>query len=75
MTPYRNINGDSGVSAFEYGEDYIRVLFKTGAQYLYTNQSAGRGNIDHMKKLATQGGGLNAFINTKVKKLYARKER
>ncbi|WP_286978959.1 hypothetical protein [Aminobacterium sp. UBA5514] len=75
MTPYRNINGDSGVSAFEYGEDYIRVLFNTGAQYLYTNQSAGRENIECMKKLAAQGDGLNAFINTKVKKLYAQKER
>jgi len=74
MQYYKNINGDSGVQAYEYGADFIRVKFSTGAVYVYTNASAGPQNIAEMKKLADEGKGLNAFINLKVKKLYARKE-
>jgi hypothetical protein len=75
MVRYKNSDGDSGVHSYEYGADYIRVQFTTGAIYLYTYQSAGAENIEHMKKLAQCGNGLNAFINTVVKKLYAKKER
>jgi hypothetical protein len=72
---YRDIDGDSGVSAYEIGEDFVRVQFSTGAIYLYTESSAGSANIEQMKVLAEKGNGLNSFINTRVRKLYARKER
>lgn len=75
MERYRNIIGDSGVSAYEIGADFIRVQFSTGATYLYTYSSAGSVNIEQMKVLAQKGDGLNSFINTRVRKLYARKER
>ncbi|MBN8563680.1 MAG: hypothetical protein J0L70_24395 [Leptolyngbya sp. UWPOB_LEPTO1] len=75
MERYRDIDGDSGVSAYEIGVDFIRVQFSTGAIYLYTNSSAGSANIEQMKILAAKGNGLNSFINTRVRKLYARKER
>lgn len=71
----KDIDGDSGVTAYEYGSDYIRVQFSTGAIYLYTYQSAGSHNIEHMKALARNGNGLNAYINTNVRKMYAKKER
>jgi len=74
MQIYKNLDGDSGVQAYEYGTDFIKVKFSTGAVYVYTNASAGTHNIAEMKKLADEGKGLNAFINTKVKKLYARKD-
>jgi len=74
MIPYKNIDGDSGVSAYENGADYIKVKFSTGSIYTYTYKSAGSENIEHMKILAQSGEGLNAFINESVKKLYARKE-
>ena len=70
MELYKNNNGESGVNAYEYGSDYIRVRFSTGAEYLYTYQSAGVENIEHMKVLAKNGAGLNAFINRVVRKLY-----
>jgi hypothetical protein len=74
MERYKNIDGDSGVSAYEIGGDFIRVQFSTGATYLYTYTSAGQANIEQMKVLAQKGDGLNSFINTTVRKLYARKE-
>jgi len=75
MERYKNIDGDSGVAGYEIGDDFIRIQFTTGAIYLYTNASAGTQNIEQMKKLAVAGDGLNAFIDTRVRKAYARKER
>jgi hypothetical protein len=72
---YKDLDNDSGVSAYEIGTDFIRVQFSTGAVYLYTYSSAGQENIEQMKMLAKNGEGLNAFINTKVRKAFARKER
>jgi hypothetical protein len=74
MERYRNIDGDSGVIAYELGTDYIRVQFSDNSVYLYTDASAGSGNIEMMKKLAAAGDGLNAFINKHVRKRYAKKE-
>ncbi len=75
MERYADNNNNSGVAGYDLGPDYIRVQFKDGAIYLYTDASAGRQNISQMKSLAMQGDGLNAYINRHVSKLYARKER
>jgi hypothetical protein len=74
MERYRDIEGDSGVLAYEPSRDFIRDQFKDNSVYLYTYASAGSHNIERMKSLAAAGDGLNAFINTNVKKAYARKE-
>jgi hypothetical protein len=71
MEPYSNFGGDSGVQAYEFGEDSITVRFRDGSCYLYDCQSAGTSNISRMKELATAGRGLNSFINRFVKKGYA----
>jgi len=75
MERYRNLGGNSGVYAYEIGEDYIKVQFSDGAIYLYTNGVTGTYNIDNMKNLAIKGQGLNSFISTTVKKRYASKLR
>lgn len=74
MKPYMNLGGDSNVSAYETGIDFIRVQFKDRSIYLYTSSSAGSHNIAKMKSLAEAGRGLNSYINTHVRKLYAKKE-
>lgn len=75
MERYKNLSGSSGVVAYEIGPDFIRVQFADGAVYLYNNAITGLHNIEHMKQLAKNGQGLNSFINTTVRKAYARKER
>jgi hypothetical protein len=45
-------SSDSGVESFEIGPDFIKVQFHDGVLYLYTDQSAGRENIEQMKRLA-----------------------
>jgi len=55
MEPYKDIDGDSGVYAYEIGVDFIRVQFEDGGVYLYTYASAGSQNIERMKNLARTG--------------------
>ena len=74
MKPYGNLGGNSGVNAYEIGSDFIRVEFSTGGIYRYTYESAGKNNIEYMKQLAESGHGLNSFINTDVRDLYAARE-
>jgi len=73
MIPYRDIDNDSGVAAYEVGPDFIRIAFKgSGRPYLYSYASAGQSNVETMKRLAASGDGLNAFINQHVKDDYVR---
>ena len=38
MEAYKNLNGDSGIAAYEISADFIRVLFQNGSQYLYNGE-------------------------------------
>ncbi|MBZ0259237.1 MAG: hypothetical protein K8F90_01355 [Hyphomicrobiales bacterium] len=75
MPKYTDRDGDSGISRFEYGSDWIEVEFERGNErvYRYTYASAGAGHVEKMKRLADAGEGLNAYINKQVAKLYASK--
>lgn len=75
MERYKNLGGDSNVVAYEMGSDFIKVQFSDGSTYTYDNQSAGSGNIERMKSLASSGQGLNSFINGAVRKRYSSKSR
>ncbi len=71
MQTYLNLSGQSNISKYEHGGDYIVVEFKTPAKdgsktYKYSYNSAGQGNVEHMKHLAETGSGLNSFIRTNV---------
>jgi len=72
MTNYLNLGGDSGVSAYEIGSDYISVQFSTGKIYTYSYASAGSQNIETMKTLAVNGSGLNSFIMKNVRNDFVR---
>ncbi len=41
MEPYRNIEGNSEVAAYEIGPDYITLEFSDGSTYRYTYANAG----------------------------------
>ena len=78
MEIYKNLGGDSGVESYKIESSSITVKFlkpgKDGCNtYEYTYDSAGSYNIEQMKELALRGEGLNSFINTTVKKQYAKK--
>ena len=71
MERYRNSGGDSGISAYEIGVDYIRVKFSsTFRVYTYSYRKAGPTHVEKMKRLAKKGSGLNSYINRHVKYRY-----
>jgi hypothetical protein len=75
MERYMNLGGDSGVFGYVLGDGSIKVQFKDGSVYEYTNASAGAAAIVTMHRLATAGQGLNSYISTTVRNSYSRKIR
>ena len=75
MEIYKNLGGDSGIVSYEFIPDGIKVKFRDGWIYTYTYQSTGQSNIEHMKRLAIAGRGLNSFISRVVRKNFASKGR
>ena len=71
MQPYLNLSGNSGVTHYETGADYILVKFRrVKLPYRYSYESAGRPNIDRMKTLAADGRGLSTYISQHVHDKY-----
>jgi hypothetical protein len=62
MKRYKDLNNDSGISAYEYNETSIRVQFKTGEIYEYPESIIGARHLNIMKSLADSGDDLNAYI-------------
>jgi hypothetical protein len=75
MQPYKNLAGDSGVTHYEIGPDFIRVQFRHGEPYIYDNTTPGAAHVDQMKLLAVAGRGLGTYISQHVRNSYARKGR
>jgi hypothetical protein len=73
MLRYANKQGSSGVIRYETGAEAIAIEFVGGDMYLYTYDSAGKKNVETMKKLARKGEGLSTFISREVKEKYERK--
>lgn len=73
MKAYRDTDRDSGVVAYEYGDDWIAVQFRHGGTYTYRASRIGAHHLSAMKRLADSGDGLNAYINShpEVKKGYS----
>lgn len=70
MQEYLNLRGNSGVVSYEIGAESITVEFRDGRRYVYNYRSAGRSNVEEMKRLAIRGYGLNEFINRFAKHMY-----
>jgi hypothetical protein len=70
---YSALGGDSGVTAYAVGPDFIVVEFKSRDAYRYDYSKPGRAKVEKMKRLARRGGGLATFINQHVREDYAEK--
>ncbi len=63
MKRYVNQSGNSGVTAYEHGRDWIKVRFQDERIYEYTAKGVGRKHLKEMKRLADAGSGLSAYIS------------
>jgi hypothetical protein len=70
MPNYLNTSGRSSISSYETGKGYIKVFFKDGGSYTYTDSSVGADTVREMIDMARNGQGLNGFINSQVKDDY-----
>jgi hypothetical protein len=73
VTRYENLDGDSGVEAYDAGTDFIDVQFRTGMTYHYDHTAPGELHVRRMKQLAIDGRGLSSYISRHVRGRYARK--
>ena len=64
MQPYQNLNGTSGVVAFEIGADFVQVWFKDEPRaYRYQLADVGRKHLAALKFCARTGRGLSTYIS------------
>ena len=73
MKRYRNLDGNSGVTAYECGDGFIRIRFVNGDTYEYTSKATGPGHVANMQQLARAGRGLATYVSRFVHDDYARK--
>ena len=74
MEKYANLGGNSDSCGYIIAEDYIDVMFSTGAVYRYSYRSAGVAKVKEMKRLAVAGQGLNSYIMHYARFNYERKK-
>lgn len=68
-----NTNEEPNVKVVKTGEDYVVVetVGETHAFYKYTYAASGESVVEEIKRLAKQGHGLAAYVNTpSVKNTY-----
>jgi len=71
MKKYLNRSGQSGIAYYQIEETSIIIWFNGSTKsYTYSYRKAGSLHVEAMKRLATDGLGLNAYINSNVKFLY-----
>jgi hypothetical protein len=73
MQRYRNLDGHSGVTAYDIGDGLIRIRFVNGEGYEYTDAVTGREHVQNMQVLARAGEGLATYVSRFVHDAYARK--
>ncbi len=73
MQPYQSRSRNSGVVAFDLGEDSIELEFRDGSRYRYDAHRPGLEQVARMQQLALGGRGLTTFVNQNVRDRYAAK--
>lgn len=75
MIPYNNLSGDSGVLAYDIGDDFIKIQFRHYPKvYVYDSAKPGWSHVQQMQKLAAAGRGLSTYISQHVGKNYSKIE-
>jgi len=73
MPRYRNLDGHSGVRAYETARDAITITFVDGRRYRYSDVRPGPADVERMKALAAAGRGLGTFVAQHVRERYERR--
>jgi hypothetical protein len=71
MQEYKDLSGNSGVTRYECGNDYIDIEFRGEKIYRYDYTKPGEVHVEKMKQLALSGEDLATYINQNVRKNFA----
>ena len=71
MRLYRNLDGTSGVRAYQLLDGAIAVRFANGVTYFYDDATTGKQDVQQMHRLAVAGRGLATYISQHVQDRYA----
>jgi hypothetical protein len=75
VTPYSKLSGDSGVVAYDIGDDFIKIQFRHNRKvYVYDSAKPGWSHVQQMQRLATAGRGLSTYISQQVGKNFSKIE-
>lgn len=74
MTTYKNLSGNSGVTAYKIHEEGIYVQFQKEVIYYYSYSAPGKDHVENMKKLAENGKGLATYISQNIRSNFDHKE-
>lgn len=75
MHKYPNLSGNSCITDYQIGDNYIIVFLNKGSAYAYTYSTAGVTHVETMKSHALLGRGLCTYIKENLKPKHARKLR
>ncbi|MGZ5243820.1 MAG: hypothetical protein ACXWEY_12175 [Bacteroidia bacterium] len=71
MEKYKNKSGESGVTHYEIGTDYINIRFQHSPEiYMHHYKIPCKSAVEKMKVLAEDGKSLSTFIGQEVKDNY-----
>ena len=68
MERYKNVRGNSPITFYEIENDRITVWFKGNSKpYIYPEFKIGVFHLNELRRRATLGSGLSAYITQNVK--------
>lgn len=73
MKIYYNLSGNSGITAYQFEDKHINIVFTDGTIYRYSYLKPGKIHIEKMKELALLGKGLATYINKYIRDNYEKK--
>lgn len=62
MTPYENLDNQSGIIAYEISHAAITIRYRDDWCYLYSEASVGKDKLAELIKLAESGKGLSRYV-------------
>jgi hypothetical protein len=64
LKKYKDLKGNSGITHYKVGKNYVVVKFKNKPDvYAYIYSKVAKHHVDQMKVLAVAGEGLGTYIN------------
>ena len=62
MKIYKNLDNDSNIKKYDYGDDYFKFSYENEVEWYTYNDKIGQYAINNLKRIADEGRGLDEYI-------------